>query len=124
MKELTPEQKKLLDDALVGASFGETMLAMAWCLFCPSKIDKLIEGLEKGLSWRFAYDEANKVPKPSPEIYKEENSIKTNPQSPTEKQLCDLHEFAQKYCYTSQDGTPTISRKGIELLLIEYNKNK
>ena len=42
----------------------------------------------------------------------------------TEKRLSDLHGLAEKYCYTHQDGTPTISIKGVELLLVEYDKNK
>lgn len=40
----------------------------------------------------------------------------------TEARLCALHDIAKQYCYTTQDNSPTISRKGVELILIEYSK--
>ena len=40
----------------------------------------------------------------------------------TEARLSALHDIAKQYCYTTQDDSPTISRKGVELLLVEYSK--
>jgi len=40
----------------------------------------------------------------------------------TEKQLINLHDIAKGYCYTTQDDQPTISRKGIELVIMELIK--
>jgi hypothetical protein len=40
----------------------------------------------------------------------------------TEARLSALHDIAKNYCYTTQDNSPTISRKGVELLLVEYSK--
>ena len=40
----------------------------------------------------------------------------------TEARLSALHNIAMQYCYTTQDNSPTISRKGVELLLVEYSK--
>lgn len=49
------------------------------------------------------------------------NTPPNKSQDITEARLSELHDIAKKYCYTLQDDTPTISRKGVELLLIEYS---
>jgi hypothetical protein len=42
----------------------------------------------------------------------------------SEARLQELHRIAKEYCYTTQDNQPTISLKGVELLLTEYSKGK
>lgn len=54
-RDLTPEEQQLFKESLKWASMSEALKAAYWAAFRPKKLYILIDYLNKGANWMYAY---------------------------------------------------------------------
>lgn len=54
-RDLTPEEQELFKKSLERASISEALTAAYWAAFRPKKLYNLIDYLNKGTTWMYAF---------------------------------------------------------------------
>jgi len=61
--KLTQNQKTALNEAMRYAPLHQVIIALFWAIFKKRKAKELMRLIEKGLYWKYAFEDAKNLPK-------------------------------------------------------------